>query len=260
MAGLTTGFAKTSVGRVRQRNEDAFLVMAEKDLYVVADGMGGHQRGDVAAHLCIDAISEWFTGEMDDETTRELVRRVRRSWGIQHRNQANLVASIEYANRLIVNTARQSDAFKGMGTTIVATIFHGSTLFVVYSGDSRVYRFRSGRLRQLSEDHSLVNEYIRLQMIKPSDARTFPYRNVIMKALGLKSSADIEFFTRRAAPCDVYLLCSDGLTDMIEDEEIRRILASSGTLDERCQWLVDAAMDAGGFDNITALLVEYDRS
>lgn len=260
MAGLTTGCANTSVGRVRQRNEDAFLVLAERDLYVVADGMGGHQRGDVAANLCIDAIREWFTGSLADGAMADLTAHVQKEFGIRNRSEANLVASVEFANKLIVDTAIQSESFKGMGTTIVASIFHGSTMFAVYSGDSRIYRLRSGRLKQLSEDHSLVNEYIRLQMIRPADARTFPYRNVIMKALGLREKADVEFFKRRASPCDIYLLCSDGLTDMVEDEDIEHILGSDGTLGERCQRLVDAAMEAGGFDNITALLIEYDRS
>ncbi|MBL6974355.1 MAG: Stp1/IreP family PP2C-type Ser/Thr phosphatase [Deltaproteobacteria bacterium] len=260
MAGLTTGCANTSVGRVRQRNEDAFLVMPEKDLFVVADGMGGHQRGDVAANLCIDAVKEWFTGHLAPDARQDLIDQVRELHGVSHRREIDLVASVEYANKLIVNTAMQSEAFKGMGTTAVATLFYGTTVFIVYSGDSRVYRFRSGRLTQLTEDHSLVNEYIRLQMIRPADARSFPYRNVIMKALGLKERADLEFFKRRARPCDIYLLCSDGLTDMVEDHDIRQILKSDGTLEDRCRWLIDAAMDAGGFDNITAALVEYDRS
>jgi len=234
--------------------------MPEKDLYVVADGMGGHQRGDVAATLCVDAIRDWFSGKVDSDVVKDIVARVRESHDIRNRREGNLLASVDFANRLIINTAMQSEVFRGMGTTVVAALFHGSTLFVVYSGDSRIYRYRSGRLSQLSRDHSLVNEYIRLKMIRPSDARSFPYRNVIMKALGLKEETDVDCFTRRARPCDEYLLCSDGLTDMVTDEEIKTILDGDGTLQERCRALIDVAMDAGGLDNITAMLVEYDRS
>jgi protein phosphatase len=129
-------------------------------------------------------------------------------------------------------------------------------VFVVFSGDSRIYRLRNGNLRVLSQDHSLLNEYLRLQMIHPSEARSFPHRNVIMKALGLREKADIEFFRRRTQPGDIYLLCSDGLNDMLEDDTIRDLLNQGGSLDARSRRLVDAALTAGGVDNVTVTLVE----
>ena len=257
MSQLTKAFAATSVGRVRQRNEDAFLLMPDEDLYVVADGMGGHQRGDVAANLCIDSIRDWFSGKVADDTMNRLGGFVNAIFGLRSPGETDLVAAVEFANRMIYDMSTASAAFRGMGTTLVATYFHGSTLFVVFSGDSRVYRFRGGRLRQLSRDHSLLNEYIRLEMIKPEEARNFPHRNVIMKALGLKERAELEFFRRKAVKGDIYLLCSDGLSDMVEDEDLEAILRTDGTLEDRCQWLVDAAMEAGGHDNITVLLAEY---
>lgn len=257
MARLTRAFAATSVGRVRQRNEDAFLLMPEQNLYVVVDGMGGHQRGDVAANLCVEAIRDWFSGNVNNDTAGRVVNLVRGLFGLKSPGEMELVAAIEFANRIIYEMSAASTAFRGMGTTLVAGYFHGSTLFVVFSGDSRIYRLRGGRLKQLTHDHSLLNEYIRLDMIKPSEARTFPYRNVIMRALGLKERADIEFFRRRAEEGDLYLLCTDGLTDMIEDRLIADIMMSAGSLEERCQRLVDAAMEAGGLDNITVLLAEY---
>jgi len=257
MPELTRAFAATNVGRVRQRNEDAFLLMPEENLYVVADGMGGHLRGDVAANLCVDAIRDWFTGKVADETSDRLIEAVRGWFGLRSPGETDLIAAIEFANRAIHDMSMSSEAFRGMGTTIVAAYFHGNILFVVYSGDSRVYRFRDGQLRQLSRDHSLVNEYIRLEMLRPEDARTFPHRNVIMKALGLKERADVEFFRRRARKDDLYLLCSDGLTDMVEDVVIQGILADGGSLDEMCQRLVDEALERGGHDNVTVALVEY---
>ncbi|MBM4394118.1 MAG: Stp1/IreP family PP2C-type Ser/Thr phosphatase [Deltaproteobacteria bacterium] len=260
MSEVTRAFATTSVGRVRQRNEDAFLLMPEQDLYVVADGMGGHLRGDVAANLCVDAIRDWFTGKVGDDMMNRVAGAVRALFGLHSPGETDLVAAVDFANRVIYEMSVASTAFRGMGTTLVGTYFHGATLFVVYSGDSRLYRFRNGRLRQLSRDHSLLNEYLRLEMIRPEDAKNFPHRNVIMKALGLKERAELEFFRRRVRKGDVYLLSSDGLTDMVEDEEIEEILADGGSLEEMCQKLVDAAMESGGHDNITVMLVEYRGS
>jgi protein phosphatase len=252
----TQGVGVSHVGRVRARNEDAYLLMPEQALYVVADGMGGHQRGDVAANLCVDAIRDWFTGKVSDDTVNALGGAVQRLFGLKSPGETDLVAAVEFANRIIFDMSQASSSFRGMGTTLVASYFHGSQVFVVFSGDSRIYRLRKGNLRQLSRDHSLLNEYLRLEMIRPSDARSFPHRNVIMKALGLKERAEMEFFRRRTQRGDLYLLCSDGLTDMIEDDEIERILTGGGTLQERCDSLVEAALDGGGVDNVTVALVE----
>jgi protein phosphatase len=248
--------ALSDVGRVRSRNEDAYLLMAEQNLFVVADGMGGHQRGDVASALCIDAIRDWFTGKVSDETMTRLGNTVRGLLGRPTPGETDLVAAIEFANRIIFEMSTASSAFRGMGTTVVASYFHGSTLFVVFSGDSRIYRLRKGHLHVLSSDHSLLNEYLRLKMIHPSEARSFPHRNVIMKALGLRERADVEFFRRRVMPGDVYLLCSDGLNDMLEDEVIEAILNQGGSLSQRTHRLIDAALVAGGVDNVTVSLIE----
>jgi len=258
MGGWTRACAATSIGRIRSRNEDAYLLLPEQRLYAVADGMGGHQRGDVAANLCISALRDWFTGRVADEAVHPLVQRVREMFHLGSRGEADLVAAVEFANRLIYDMAFESPALRGMGTTLVVAYFHGTTLFVAYSGDSRIYRLRKGRLVQLSVDHSLLNEYLRLRMIRPSEARSFPYKNVIMKALGLTDRGAFDFFTRRVQRDDLYLLCSDGLTDMVEDRDIQRILLGSGTLEERCHHLVEAAEEAGGHDNITAVLVGHE--
>lgn len=253
---LRQACAVSSVGRVRRRNEDAYLVLPERGLYAVADGMGGHQRGDVAANLCIGALRDWFAGGVEDEAMTPLLRRVWDVFGLRTRGERDLLAALEFANRLILTAASESGSMAGMGTTVVAAYFHGSTVFVVYSGDSRIYRLRGGRFRQLSRDHSLLNEYLRLEMIQPSEAKSFPYRNVILKAIGLSERAQVDFFRRRVLGGDLYLLCSDGLTDMLEDEAIREILLRPETLDERGRRLVAAAEEAGGHDNITVVLVE----
>ncbi len=255
-AARTRACALSDVGRVRTRNEDAFLLLPEQELYVVADGMGGHQRGDVAAALCVDSVRDWFTGKVSDDTMTRIGNAVRGLLGRPTPGETDLVAAIEFANRIIFEMSAASTAFRGMGTTVVAAYFHGSTLFVVFSGDSRIYRMRNGHLRVLSQDHSLLNEYIRLKMIHPSEARAFPHRNVIMKALGLRERADIEFFRRRTQPGDLYLLCSDGLNDMLEDHVIQDLLNQGGTLEAKTRRLVDAALQAGGVDNVTVSLVE----
>jgi protein phosphatase len=231
-------------------------MLPEHGVFVVADGMGGHQRGDLAANLCVDSIREWFTGTGRDEQRSFLGEMLRPLTDRRPREERDLVASIEYANRLIFDMASSNPALRGMGTTIVSMVVRKASMFVVYSGDSRIYRLRGRSFRQVSTDHSLLNEYIRLDMIRPADARNFPHRNVIMKALGLKAQADIEIFRRRTRPGDLYLLCSDGLNDMIEDAEIRFILERGGSLQERCDALILAALDAGGVDNVTVMLVE----
>lgn len=247
--------ASTSVGRVRTRNEDAFLLRPEQGLFVIADGMGGHQRGDVAARMCVEAIDEWFGDRIDSQLRNRLFGLVRGALGLRSRVETDLLAAIEYANRCIYDLGRSSSTHQGMGTTLVAGLFHGTQLFVVWSGDSRLYRFRAGRLRLVSRDHSLLNEYIRLRMVRPSEARAFPHRNVITKALGLKPHSEIEFVRRRVMPGDVYVLCSDGLNDMIEDARIADVVGGPGTLAQRCDLLVQAALDAGGADNVTVLMV-----
>ncbi len=258
MEGDSKACAESVVGQVRRRNEDAFLLLPEVGLYVVADGMGGHQRGDVAANVCVGVLRDWFTGRVGDDAMNPFLRRVHEALRLRSRGEADLLAAVEFANRLIRDMASQNEGMAGMGTTLVAAYFHGSTVFVVYSGDSRIYRLRNGRLRQLSVDHSLLNEYLRLDMIRPSEARSFPYRNVIMKAIGLSERAQVDFFRRRVRRGDLYLLCSDGLTDMVDDEAIRGILMGPGSLKERASRLIQAAEDAGGHDNITVVLVDPD--
>lgn len=252
----TRAVVATSVGRIRTRNEDAFLLRPAQDLYVVADGMGGHQRGDVAARMCIDAVAAWFDQGIEPDVRGALSGLIRGALGLKSPAETDLLAAIEHANRMIFELGRSSAAHRGMGTTLVSALFHGAQMFVAWSGDSRVYRLREGRLRLVSRDHSLLNEYIRLHMVRPSEARAFPHRNVITKALGLRPHSDVEFLRRRVRPGDCYLLCSDGLNDMIEDARIAEILSGPGDVEARSRALVEAALEAGGVDNVTALLVQ----
>jgi protein phosphatase len=248
--------AATSVGRVRTRNEDAFLLRPDLGLFVVADGMGGHLRGDVAARTCVETIDAWFSDALPSEVRELMSRGVRAASGLRSAAEIELLAAVELANRHIYDKGRASPTHRGMGTTLVSALFRGAQMFAVWSGDSRIYRLREGRLRLVSKDHSLLNEYIKLHMVRPAEAREFPHRNVITKALGLRGRADVEFLRRRVRSGDCYLMCSDGLNDMIDDQRIAEVLSGPGTLGERCEALIDAALDAGGVDNVTVLLAE----
>jgi PPM family protein phosphatase len=225
----------TDAGRKRRRNEDAFV--RDPPLFAVADGMGGAQAGEVASRLAAAAFREFHGADELDPEER-------------------LVAIIQEANRRILERARSDAEASGMGTTITAALVSGSGVAVGHVGDSRAYRLREGRLEQLTEDHSLVADLVRSGRLTPEEADTHPQRSVITRALGTDSEVDVDTFTVEAAPGDVFLLCSDGLTTMVDDEEVSQTVASADTLDQAAKGLVKAANRAGGEDNITVVLFE----
>lgn len=249
----------TDVGRVRERNEDSLLLLPSHALYVVADGMGGHASGDVASQTSISAIKSFFEdadllGPLREEY-RELRRTSEGRLPFRAFEQYLLYRALESANASIFNTARRFPRYKDMGTTIVSAIFVRNRVYVGFVGDSRLYRVRGGRIAQLTEDHSLANEYIKMNILRKEDLPLFPYKNVIVRALGLSDTARIDTFYRECRPGDVYLLCSDGLTDLVADNEILEVIAGARDLDEASERLVDRANAYGGVDNITVLLV-----
>jgi PPM family protein phosphatase len=225
----------TDAGRKRRRNEDAFV--RDPPLFAVADGMGGAQAGEVASRLAAAAFREFHEADELDPEER-------------------LVAIIQEANRRIFERARSDAEASGMGTTITAALVSGSGVAVGHVGDSRAYRLREGRLEQLTEDHSLVADLVRSGRLTPEEADTHPQRSVITRALGTDREVDVDTFTVEAAPGDVFLLCSDGLTTMVDDEEVSQTVASADTLDQAAKGLVKAANRAGGEDNITVVLFE----
>jgi PPM family protein phosphatase len=225
----------TDAGRKRRRNEDAFV--RDPPLFAVADGMGGAQAGEVASRLAAAAFREFHGADELDPEER-------------------LVAIIQEANRRILERARSDAEASGMGTTITAALVSGSGVAVGHVGDSRAYRLREGRLEQLTEDHSLVADLVRSGRLTPEEADTHPQRSVITRALGTDREVDVDTFTVEAAPGDVFLLCSDGLTTMVDDEEVSQTVASADTLDQAAKGLVKAANRAGGEDNITVVLFE----
>jgi protein phosphatase len=229
--GETAG--KTDAGRKRRRNEDAFVL--EPPLFAVADGMGGAQAGEVASRLAAAALREFH--EADDLAAEERVR-----------------AIVQEANRRIYDRARSDAGATGMGTTLTAALVEREQIAIAHVGDSRAYRIRGGRLEQLTEDHSLVADLMRSGRLTAEEAETHPQRSVITRALGTDPEVDVDTMTVDASPGDVFLLCSDGLTTMVPEDDILELVADSPSLEAAAGTLVKAANREGGEDNVTVVL------
>jgi len=230
---LTQHAAVTDPGRRRRRNEDAYVV--QPPLFAVADGMGGAQAGEVAARIAASVL---------------------RDSGAE-RGEDAVVTLIQEANRRVYEAAASDDARAGMGTTITAALVDSDTVHIGHVGDSRAYRVREGVLEQLTEDHSLVAELVRSGKLSPEEADVHPQRSVITRVLGTDPEVDVDTFEVEAQPGDVFMICSDGLTSMVDDDAILAVLGQGGkTLQQRARSLVDAANRGGGEDNITVILFE----
>jgi PPM family protein phosphatase len=245
----------SDVGRKRTHNEDAYLLLSEENLYCVADGMGGHASGEVASRIAVEEMSEFFrmTGR-DDEATWPFKLDPARAY-----DDNRLLTGVKLANLRIFERAATDQRLRGMGTTLVAASFPkgGRTLLVGHVGDSRGYLFRKGALRQLTEDHSLLNDYRKSRALSPEEIEAFPHKNVIVRALGMKDTVEADLVKEPLEDGDVVLLCSDGLSGMVPDARMAEVLrASAGDLRRASQSLVDAANEAGGADNVTCVLVQ----
>jgi len=227
----TAGF--TDPGRKRRRNEDSFVI--DPPLFAVADGMGGAQAGEVASRLAAAAFREFHDADDLDPEKR-------------------LAAIIKEANRRIYERAADDAQVSGMGTTITAALVAADALVIGHVGDSRAYRLRGGKFEQLTDDHSLVADLVRSGRITPEEADTHPQRSVITRALGTDREVDVDTFTVQAESDDLFLICSDGLTTMVDDTEIRDLVTRASDLEQAGKGLVKAANKAGGEDNITVVL------
>jgi len=228
----------TDTGRRRRRNEDAYV--CEPPLFAIADGMGGAQAGEVASRLAAAVLEE---------------RGLDRS---PAGGEARIEELIREANRRVFQRASEDAATSGMGTTMTVALVDSARGEIAFGhvGDSRAYRVRDGELEQLTEDHSLVGELVRSGKISPEEAETHPQRAVITRALGTEADVDVDTFTREAEADDIYLLCSDGLTDMLSDREVLELLDGAPALDVAARRLVEAANSRGGDDNITVVVFE----
>jgi serine/threonine protein phosphatase PrpC len=242
----------THVGRQRQHNEDNFLVADEAKLFLVADGMGGHAAGEIASKIAVDSISEFILHTKEDDGT----------WPHaydEHFGRATnrLMAALRLANTRVLEAMRKDARLRGMGTTVVACLADDTTMSVAHVGDSRAYLIRKGELSRLTNDHSWVFEQVQAGMLTEAEAEKHPLRNVITRALGGALSVTPDASEVVSQPGDVYLLCSDGLTGMVPEEEILRIVSDGGeNLEKACQTLIDIANERGGLDNVTAILVK----
>lgn len=245
-------YGLTDVGRKRKHNEDAYLLDAERGLFVVADGMGGHAAGEVASRLTVESIQEFIAGTEDDHDN---------TWPFGYNNRYSvdgnrLSTAVERANEKVMRAVVNRPELKGMGTTVVAALFDDKRATLVHVGDSRAYLLREAELRRLTDDHSWVQEQVNAGILSEDEARSHPLKNVVTRALGGGSHVAVDLIEIPVGGGDRFLLCSDGLTGMVSDEEITNALASSRSLDEIVHGLIDLANDRGGVDNITAILVE----
>jgi serine/threonine protein phosphatase PrpC len=241
---MIEAFGRTDVGRRRKVNEDSFLVAPESHLYAVCDGMGGHNAGEVASRIAIETLGDFVERSgVEKEITWP--------WGLDEGLSLEgnrLKTAVRLANSQVFQTADSREELAGMGTTVVAALVSGSVMTLCSAGDSRCYLVREGKMQQLTQDDSWVSAAL----------GRHPLRNVITKAVGARDSIEVDVLDHSLQAGDLALLCSDGLHGMVGDEEISRLLlASSGSLEEVSQRLVDAANEAGGRDNVTVVLLRY---
>jgi protein phosphatase len=247
----------TNIGRKRDHNEDS-IAMPEtgERIAIVCDGMGGHASGEVASRLAVELIVDHFveTGKQQVLTWPYKVDRDLR------KDVNRMVTGIMLANLEIWERSQREARFKGMGTTCVGLYFLDDHLIIGHVGDSRAYRLRGTEMFQMTEDHSLINDYIRMKRVTPEEAENWPHKNVIVRALGMKESVQVDIVTEIPRVGDTYMLCSDGLTGMLKDDTIQHILTSERDLDRAVDRLIGAANEEGGVDNISVVLARIEAS
>ena len=254
MQAIAAGLS--DVGLQREHNEDSFLVLNEYDLYVVADGMGGHRAGDVASRIATETISEFFKSTANDDVTWPFHFDTNLS-----EEENRLLTGIRVANRQIFERSTRSREYQGMGTTVVGAMFSPKKqrMYIGHVGDSRCYRVREGQIHQLTRDHSLINDYLVAMPDLTEEQRSELPKNVITRALGMQDQVVVDLQHDDPRPEDVYVLCSDGLSGMISDDDIRQIIASHADIRDACRRLIQRANERGGEDNITAVLIKIEE-
>jgi protein phosphatase len=233
-------FGKTDQGLVRTNNEDVFVVKPDVGVYLVADGMGGAAAGELASKIFSEAALELFSDAASSQM--DLAERVQRVFGA--------------ANDRIIAHTEAVPAHRGMGCTAELMVFSESGFIIGHMGDSRTYRLKNGNLKQLTQDHSLVQEQVNNGLITPSEAKKHPMRNVILRAVGVDESPSLDLIRGTVSTGDMFLLCSDGLTDLVEDDAIEEVLRKEAGLGQKTDILIELAKAGGGRDNITVVLIQ----
>ncbi|NLT95003.1 MAG: Stp1/IreP family PP2C-type Ser/Thr phosphatase [Clostridia bacterium] len=232
----------TNIGLVRKANEDSFLTDKNRGLFVVADGMGGHEAGERASSIAIKTLDKYLTSEVIATSKGE-----------------GLCQAIQIANELIYQESQQNTCYSGMGTTITAALFIDDQLIIGHIGDSRAYLIRDNTIKLLTNDHSLVGELLRKGELTESEAYRHPHRNILTRALGTEKKVEIDISEYKIKSGDLVLLCTDGLYNLLNDNEIlAEILKNGYDLKRTVNRLVQTALERGGVDNITVILISYD--
>jgi len=231
----------SDIGRVRTRNEDAFGLDPERSFYVVADGMGGHGNGEVASRVAVDAFEGHLRSQLEHGSDPVEL----------------LTAAIQYAHARVLRAVEEDGNLVGMGTTIVGALVREGKMWVAHVGDSRAYRLRKGQFELLTDDHTWVNQQVAAGYMSEEQARVHPLKNVVTRALGGETQVEVETDEIDLEEGDLYVLCSDGLSAMLHDDEIGDLLRQRNEpLGATCQQLVDRANRRGGVDNVTVVLLE----
>jgi len=239
-----TVFGRTDTGRVRDHNEDSFCILGRRNLFIVADGMGGHNAGEVASRVAIEALVDFFS-----------VPQIRKMRGNKEEIRHSMIAGFRYANNIVMEKASASSKLKGMGCTLVATLVDDGLLHTCHVGDARCYLKSDKGLAQITTDHTGVTHYQRTSGTGTSEPPQ--PRNVVTMAIGFPFPQDPEYNCNQLRPGDEILLCSDGLWSMLDDFRINQILTTAKSPEEACDQLIIQANEEGGKDNITALLIYY---
>jgi serine/threonine protein phosphatase PrpC len=243
----------TDTGRRRDNNEDSFYTDDEVCLYIVADGMGGHRAGEVASSTVVSSVKDYMEAFHTSSAAKEA-------------SESNMSAaatavyhSIELANRVVHQLSQDQGSYKGMGSTAAVAYFLGDTLVTANVGDSRIYLIRDDGIEQLTQDHTLLAEHMRKNPDWDPNSASIPMKHILVRAIGIHEAVEVDVYEIQSLPGDLILMCSDGLTDMLSDEEIQQAVLEGGELAEVCDRLVSMANERGGLDNITAVLLLVQR-
>lgn len=237
-------FAKTDIGKAREINQDYYYIPTEEgkfDLFILADGMGGYNGGEIASKLAVESAKRYIESNFEQiEHTKELIIGLIKS-------------AIEYANMVVYEKSKEIKELEGMGTTIDICLIYNNRIYIGHIGDSRIYRVRDNLIRKLTKDHSYVQKLIEDGTITREEAITHPKKNMLMKALGCTPYVEPDLKIRRFETGDILLMCSDGLTNMVKDEEMQVVLENNP--ENAPERLVEMANQAGGYDNITVITI-----
>jgi len=256
LKGKLNFIGRTDTGRVREHNEDTIASDVDVGLLVLADGMGGYNAGEVASGIAVKTI----TNLVREGMTREDLSAIDRTTGLT-RPSIVLRDAITRANKIIYQTARSQAECEGMGTTVVAALFYDNRISIAHVGDSRLYRQRGSEIAQVTMDHSLLQELVDRGFYSPEEAQRAANKNYVTRALGVEPQVEVEVQEQPVDKGDIYILCSDGLSDMVEDEDIRLTISTFGAnLDTVAKQLIQLANENGGRDNVSVVLAQAQEA